>query len=238
MLVSLALAAVAGLLTTLSPCVLPLLPIVLVSASSAHRLGPVLLAAGLALSYVAVGLFVATIGFSLGLGNALRTVAAILMLGFGIVLLMPALQTRMALAAGPLGQWADNRFGGVQRTGLAGQFGVGVLLGVVWSPCVGPSLGSALLLASQSKNLPGAGLTMLVFGIGAALPLILLGLACRETMLRWRASLMQASHVLKIVLGLCLIAVAFAVLSGADRSIEAALVDASPQWLTDLTTRF
>ena len=239
MLLSLGLAGLAGLLTTLSPCVLPLLPIVLVSASGEHRLGPLVLACGLALSYVVIGLFVATIGFSLGLGgNTLRAVAAVFLLGFGVVLLVPALQARMALAAGPLGQWADTRFGGAPRTGLTGQFGLGVLLGAVWSPCVGPTLGSALLLASQSKNLFIAGLTMLLFAIGAAIPLILLGMLSRETMVRWRTGLMQTGHALKIVLGLSLVAIAIAVLAGLDRSAEAVLVDASPQWLTELTTRF
>jgi cytochrome c-type biogenesis protein len=239
MFISLGLAGLAGLLTTLSPCVLPLLPIVLVSASGEHRLGPLVLACGLALSYVSIGLFVATIGFSIGLGgNTLRAVAAIFLLGFGVVLLTPMLQARMALAAAPLGQWADARFGGSPRTGLMGQFGLGVLLGAVWSPCVGPTLGSALLLASQSKNLFIAGLTMLLFAIGAAVPLILLGMLSRETMMRWRTGLMQASHVLKVALGLSLVAISIAVLTGLDRSLETVLVDASPQWLTELTTRF
>jgi cytochrome c biogenesis protein CcdA len=216
-----------------------LLPIVLVSASGEHRLGPLVLACGLALSYVAIGLFVASIGFSIGLGgNTLRAVAAVFLLGFGVILLAPALQARMALATAPLGQWADTRFGGMPRTGLMGQFGLGILLGAVWSPCVGPTLGSALLLASQTKNLFVAGLTMLLFAIGSAIPLILLGMLSRETMVRWRAGLMQTGHVLKVALGLSLIAISAAVLTGLDRSIEAALVDASPQWLTDLTTRF
>ena len=66
-------------------------------------------------------------------------------------------------------------------SGLAGQFAVGLLLGAVWSPCVGPTLGAASLLASQGKDLPQVALTMVVFGIGAAVPLILLGLLSRAT---------------------------------------------------------
>jgi len=63
-------AVVAGVLSTLSPCVLPLLPVVLGTAVSQHRFGPVALAGGLAVSFVAIGLFVATIGFSIGLDLA------------------------------------------------------------------------------------------------------------------------------------------------------------------------
>ena len=71
------LAFLAGILSVLSPCVLPLLPLVLGAAASEHRLGPAALAAGLALSFVAIGLFVATVGFAVGLdGDVFRTVAA------------------------------------------------------------------------------------------------------------------------------------------------------------------
>ena len=168
---SVALAFLAGVLSTLSPCVLPLLPIVLGTAVSAHRAGPVALAAGLALSFVIVGLFVATIGFSIGLdAGVFRTVAAILLMAIGLVLLVPRFQARFALAAGPVSQWTEQRFGGFSGNGLGGQFGVGLLLGAVWSPCVGPTLGAASLLAAQGENLGSVAIAMLMFGLGAALP--------------------------------------------------------------------
>src|SRR5271168_1714810 len=103
---SLALAFLAGLLSVLSPCVLPLLPIVLGAAASEHRMGPAALAAGVALSFVTIGLFVATVGFAIGLdGEIFRTVAAILMIGVGAVLAIPPLQARLAMAGGPISNW-------------------------------------------------------------------------------------------------------------------------------------
>src|SRR5262245_9557011 len=79
---ALGLAFLAGILTVLSPCVLPLLPIILGAAASQHRLGPLALAGGLALSFTAIGLFVATIGFTAGLDTGFfRTVSAILLIG-------------------------------------------------------------------------------------------------------------------------------------------------------------
>ena len=100
MLATLGLALLAGVLSTLSPCVLPLLPIVLGAAASEHRLGPAALAAGLAISFTAIGLFVATIGFAAGLDTGFfRMVAAILLIGVGVVLLVPRLQEQFALAA-------------------------------------------------------------------------------------------------------------------------------------------
>jgi cytochrome c-type biogenesis protein len=103
---SLGLAFLAGLLSVLSPCVLPLLPIVLGAAASEHRMGPAALAAGVVLSFVAIGLFIATVGFAIGLdGDVFRTVGAILMIGVGVVLAMPSLQVRLATAGGPISNW-------------------------------------------------------------------------------------------------------------------------------------
>ena len=194
-----ALALLAGILSTLSPCVLPLLPIVLGTAVSQHRFGPVALAAGLALSFVTIGLFVATIGFSIGLdGGVFRLAAAIVLMLIGLVLVLPRLQAQVALAAGPVSNWAEQRFGGISGSGLSGQFAVGLLLGAVWAPCVGPTLGAASVLAAQGENLGRVALTMGVFGIGAALPLVLLGFLSREAMLRWRGRMMSAGQGSKI----------------------------------------
>src|SRR5512146_2480774 len=103
---ALALALLAGVLSTLSPCVLPLLPIVLGAALGEHRYGPVALAAGVALSFVAIGLFIATIGFAIGLDQDIfRNIAAALLIGIGVVLLLPRLQAQIAVAAGPFGNW-------------------------------------------------------------------------------------------------------------------------------------
>ena len=234
-----ALAFLAGVLSTLSPCVIPLLPIVLGSALSEHRAGPLALAAGLALSFVAIGLVVATVGFAVGLDTGVfRMVAGILLIIVGVVLLTPRLQAQFALAAGPVGNWTEQRFGGFSTAGLGGQFAVGLLLGAVWSPCVGPTLGAASVLASQGKDLSAVAVTMLAFGIGAAAPLVLLGLFSREAMLRWRQHLLAAGQRGKIAMGVVLAATGLLIVTGADKAIETALVEASPMWLNELTTKF
>jgi cytochrome c biogenesis protein CcdA len=233
------LALLAGVLSILSPCVLPILPIVLGTAASSHRHGPLALAAGLSVSFVAIGLFLATVGHAIGLdAERLRHVAAALVMVVGIVLLLPPLQAKLAVAAGPIGNWADSRFAGSRTAGVAGQFWVGVLLGAVWSPCVGPTLGAASLLAAQGTNLFQVALTMLAFGVGAALPLLALGWLSRETMMRWRGSLLSAGSGVKSALGAVLLVVGALILTGTDKAVEAALVEASPAWLTELTTRF
>lgn len=235
----LALAFAAGLLSILSPCVLPLVPIVLGAAIAAHPLGAVALAAGLAASFTVLGLLLALVGFGLGIDAGMfRVTAAAIMIVLGAILVVPSWQAQLATAGGPISSWTDRRVGGIASSGLAGQFAIGLLLGAVWSPCVGPTLGAASLLASQGHDLLRVTLTMAVFGIGAALPLILLGLLSRATLMRVRSRLMSAGKLGKGLLGIAFIMIGVAIVSGADKRIEAALVDASPQWLTELTTSF
>src|SRR3954447_19768103 len=126
-------ALIAGVLSILSPCVLPILPIVLGTAASHHRFGPLALASGLSISFVAIGLFLATVGFSIGLdAERLRYVAAALIMIIGTLLIFPPLQARLALAAGPVGNWAGGKLETSTGGGISGQFWVGVLLGAVW----------------------------------------------------------------------------------------------------------
>jgi cytochrome c-type biogenesis protein len=239
MLTTLALAALAGVLSSLSPCVLPILPIVLGAAAGEHRRGPLALAAGLAVSFVIIGMFIATIGFSVGLtGDVFRIAAAVLMVLIGVVLLVPQFSMRLAAAGGPAGNWVEQRFGGFSTAGLSGQFALGLLLGAVWSPCVGPTLGAASVLAAKGENLGQVALTMLVFGVGAGLPLALLGSLSREALMRWRNKMLSAGSRGKMIFGAVLLVAGTLVLSGLDKRIESYLVDISPEWLTTLTTRF
>jgi cytochrome c-type biogenesis protein len=233
------LALLAGLLSTLSPCVLPLVPIVVATALGEHRLGPVALAAGLALSFVVIGLLVATVGFAAGLDqDVFRSVAAVLLIVVGGVLLVPRLQLRLASAAGPIGNWAQAQAGGFSTRGLGGQFAVGLLLGAVWSPCVGPTLGAASVLAARAESLTYVALTMLAFGIGAALPLLAIGMMSREALMRWRNRLLAVGSGGKTLMGILLVAIGALIFTGLDKRVEAILVEASPAWLTEVTTRF
>ena len=224
---TLGLAFLAGVLSILSPCVLPLVPIVLGAAASEHHLGPVALAAGLAMSFVVIGLFVATIGFSAGLDqDVLRTLGAALLIALGVVLVVPTFQAQVAAAGGPIANWVEERFGGFATGGLSGQFALGLLLG------------AASLLAAQGKDLLAVALTMLLFGIGAAIPLIVLGLVSREAILHWRSKLMEAGKAGKLLLGSLLILLGVLIMTGFEKRLETLLVDVSPAWLTSLTTRF
>lgn len=239
MLATLSFAFVAGTLTVLSPCVLPVLPMVLGAAASQGRWGPVYLALGLTISFVTVGLFVALFGFAIGLDEGVfRKIAALLMIVVGVVLAMPALQSRLATAGGPISGWINDRFADNESTGNNGPFGLGLLMGAIWAPCVGPTLGAASVMAAQGENLVQVTLTMTLFGIGSALPLLLLGLASREVLMRWRGKMLSLGSGMKSLLGLLLLVSGILVLTGYDKQAEAYLVEKSPDWLTLLTTTF
>lgn len=229
----------AGALSTLSPCVLPLLPILIATAVTQHRFGPLALAAGLTLSFTVVGVFIATLGASIGLDQgALRQGAALLSVAFGLVLLVPALQTRFAAVTAGMGASGDGLLARISGAGWAGQFAVGLVLGIVWSPCVGPTLGAASTLASQGRDLGQITLLMLLFGLGAGTPLLVIGSLSRGALTRTRGRLLAFGQRGRWVLGAALLVVGLAILTGVDKRFEAWAVEHSPDWLTRLTTRF
>jgi cytochrome c biogenesis protein CcdA len=231
---------VAGLLTLINPCVLPVLPIVLASALQAHRLGPVALAAGMSAAFVALGLGVAVAGRSLGISEeTVAQAAALLMVGFGLVLLVPRLNSGFALATGGMAARADagfdeavqGRFGG----GLRGQVLGGALLGAVWSPCVGPTLGGAISLASQGQSLIWAGAIMVAFAAGVSTIILALGYGARAALARRKALLRRVAEVSKPVMGVVFILVGLMIFFQLHYVIEEWLLDVMPIWLQDLS---
>ena len=232
-----ALAFVAGALTILSPCVLPLVPIVIGSAGQRSKWGPLALALGLVASFTLVGFAVAVLGAASGFdGDIIRQVGAVVLLLAGLALLVPKAADLLTRLATPLATWANGRQSALERFGLAGQTAIGVLLGLVWSPCVGPTLGAATMLAAQGRNLGEVALTMAAFGFGIAAVLLVIATATRGFLLRWRGTLMRTGQSGKRVLGALLVLVAVLILTGGDRVFEALVASLSPDWLTDLTT--
>lgn len=230
---------VAGVLSTLSPCVLPLLPIVLGSAIAAHRFGALALTAGLMLSFTAVGIFVATLGASLGLDEAVfRSIAAVFLIATGATLMSSMLQARFAAAAAGVSNGGATLLSKIRLDGLPGQFAVGLVLGLVWSPCVGPTMGAAITLAAQGRDLARIALLMAIFGLGAGTPMVLLGALSRSAIARFRGKLMSAGSRGKFMFGAIMLLLGMFTLTGVDKNLEGLMLQLSPVWLIDLNTRF
>lgn len=233
------LSGAAGVLSTLSPCVLPLLPIILASATAEHPRAPWALAGGLALSYAVVGTAVAWAGASVGFdAGGVRVGGALLLVLLGAVLVSHRLQERFAQLTS---RWSGVGHGLMARftpRGLTGQALVGALLGVVWSPCVGPTLGSAIVLAGQGSHLGQVAGVMALFGLGAALPLLLLAQGSRAVVQRRRARLLQGGVWGKRLLGSLLLLSGVLILSGGDKALEVWALEHLPAGWTAWSTRF
>ena len=229
-------AYLAGLLTLINPCVLPLLPIVIATAFQSARHGPIALAGGLIISFTVVGVGVTAFGHLIGLDAMfVNRAAAVLMIGFGVVLLVPQSQALLATVAAPLADGANARIDRIKDAGLTGQLFIGALLGAVWSPCIGPTLGGAVGLAAAGDNLAQATFTMLVFGLGVSTILLALAYGSRAVVGGRRERLMSAMPWAKPVVGAMLLLVGLAIFFHIDRAIEAWLLDIMPVWLQDLS---
>jgi len=237
-LTTLALSFLAGALSTLSPCVLPLLPIVLLGALETHKWGPMALAGGLSCSFAIFGILISSIGFSLGLDPAaVRLGIAALMMVFGVALLAPALHVQLAAVTEPIaagGQALLDRFA---PSGITGQLLIGFLLGAVWLPCSGPTLGAAIGLAAQSATMGKAALAMNAFALGAAAPLLALAYGSRQAIRVRRSGLERLSRIAKPLMASMLILLGAFVLTGLDKTVESSLTRAMPEWLLNLTTQ-
>lgn len=231
-LVALALAFVAGLLTALSPCVLPLLPLVMGSAAR-NRYGPTALAAGFVTTFTVIGVLLASVGTALGLSDTIvRNISAALLVAAGGLMISHRLQDATGRWLSPLAS-ASAKLSARADQGLGAQFFIGALLGGVWSPCVGPTLGAALGLATRSETLAHAATIMAAFGLGSATFLLAAGYASRAVMGQ-RLRLLQAGESGRLVFGIVLLLVGASVASGVDKLIESAVLARLPQWWVEL----
>ncbi len=232
---ALMLAFTAGMLSTLNPCVLPMVPLALTGAMTDDRRAPLVLSGGLAAAFTLVGVGATALGASIGLGNGLvRQAAAALLLLSGLALAHAPSRALFARATSPLASAATRAAGRLAARGVAGQFSLGFLLGGIWSPCVGPTLGSAVAMAARGENLAGAALVMLVFGLGMASVFLTVAYLGRG----WTARLAAAGAGARVVFGWGLVVSAALVLTGGDKVLETWVTGVMPGWLLQLTTRF
>jgi cytochrome c-type biogenesis protein len=224
-----ALSFVAGLLTTLSPCVLPMLPIVVGSAASRSNWGPLAMGAGLATAFTAVGVGMSALGGVLEIDETiLRRIAALVLLAAGAAAFSPVLADAAGRAAGPLVRAASS-LAARAGDGVSGQFVIGAALGGIWSPCAGPTLGAALGLATRAGTRAQAALLMLTFSLGTVLPLVATAYASRR-MIGARARILTAGSAARSAFALALIAASVLVATSADRAVEAWLLARLPAW--------
>ena len=230
------LAYLAGLLTLINPCVLPVLPIVLASSLHRDRRAPAALAAGMSLSFVTLGLGVTALGPALGFDtDSVARMAALAMAGFGMVMLLPALSGRFSTATAGFAARADTQFDSASGAGLGGQVLSGALLGAVWSPCISPTLGAAIALASTGESLGRAGAIMAGFALGVSTLILALGYGAKSAIRRRQTLLRGLADRARPVMGVTFVAVGLALWFGLHHGVERWLIEALPAWLIDFS---
>ena len=226
----------AGLLTLINPCVLPVLPIVLVSALNAHRAGPLALAAGMSVSFVVFGVLVTAFGASVGLTqDRLAQIGAIMMMAFGLILVVPMFAQRFEMATAGVAAGADTRMNSLNAGSLRGQFAGGLLLGTVWSPCIGPTLGGAIALASQGESLGYVTLIMTAFAMGVSTLILGLGFGAQEAIRPRAKALRGLAERSKPIIGATFLAIGALLFFEVHHLIEGWLLNVMPIWLQDLS---
>ncbi|WP_334416336.1 MULTISPECIES: cytochrome c biogenesis CcdA family protein [unclassified Bradyrhizobium] len=205
-MLNLVLALLAGVVTVAAPCTLPMLPILLgASVGQTGKARPAMIALGFVMSFSMVALLLGAITRAFDFDpNHLRNAAAILLVGFGLLMIWPA----------PF-EWLSVRIGGftgatASRQGMLGGFVLGTTLGLVWTPCAGPVLGSILTVIATSKDTAWASLLLVVYAIGAGLPMLAIAYGGQAVTTRVRSVARIAPRLQQ---GFGVVVIAFALLS-------------------------
>lgn len=171
--IELPVALLAGVLTVASPCVLPLLPIMLGSSvERSGRLRPLFIVAGFVLAFAGLGIALSLLSRSVeSTHEAIRSTSIVLLALFGLMRIWPRpYDWLIARFGGPLRRVIA--FSGSTGSGNAGGFMLGMSLGAVWTPCAGPVLASILILAARAQALGQSSLLLLTYAAGAGIPML------------------------------------------------------------------
>ena len=168
-MLNLILALLAGVVTVAAPCTLPMLPVLLgASVGQTGKARPAMIALGFAMSFSMVALLLSAITRAFDFDpNLLRNGAAALLVGFGLLMIWPAPFEWLSTRIGSFGAGATS-----PRQGAIGGFVLGTTLGLIWTPCAGPVLGSILTVIATSQDTAWASLLLVVYALGAALPML------------------------------------------------------------------
>lgn len=188
----------AGMVSVLSPCTLPLLPAILAFSTKEGKHGPLAVIAGLAISFTAMGVIISAFGALLTRYIPyLHLIASITIVLFGVVMLFD-LQVLNRLSA------FTSKVHNSERQGLLGGILLGLSLGIIWIPCVGPLLGSVLVLVAIQGNLAYGATLLFIYSIGFAIPMLIIAYSANVSSMRLR-TIARYDFLVKKIAGFLLI---------------------------------
>jgi len=223
-------AILAGVVTIAGPCILPLLPIILgTSTVKSHPARPLAIVLGFVLSFSFFAVIFAVFGQILGIpADVFRLVATVVIAAFGVMLLFPKLQESIFAKLQPLLSKVTPK-ADLAGGGLWSGFLLGASLGLVWTPCAGPILGSILTLVASKQNLVQAGALLIGYAFGAGVPMLAIAYGGQAAVTNVRA-FSKYTSIIQRLFGVLIILVAIGIYTGVDRSFQAWLVLHAP-WL-------
>jgi cytochrome c-type biogenesis protein len=223
-------ALLAGAVTVAGPCILPLLPIILgTSTVRAHKARPLFIILGFVLSFTLFVILFATVGRLVGINAELfKHIAAVIIALFGLTMVFPTIQTRIFSQLEPIVHRIAPRTN-PGSTDLWSGFILGVSLGLVWSPCAGPVLGSILTLVATNQQTAQTASLLFAYALGAGIPMLLIAYGGQAATTNVRVIAKHAATIQR-VFGLLIFLVGVAMLFGAERTFQAWLIEKTP-WL-------
>lgn len=225
----------AGLFIAFSPCILPALPIIGATALQKNKFGPIITAAGLIFGFVLMGVVLKSIALLFSFSADLwRLFAAILLIILGLLALVSRYFMLLHYMIMPLLGVANDLSEKAHKRGLYGQFCIGMLLGVIWMPCVGPALGGVMVMIAHDPHYLSAIISLAVFGLGASIPLLLCSYGLHYGLRPFHA----ISEYVELVFGVILIIAGGMILFKLDLYLQALILSHLPQWWLNLITRF
>lgn len=232
MLILILFAFIGGIITVLSPCILPLLPIILSSTVAGGQKRPLGIVAGFILSFTFFTLFLSTIVRISGIpADSLRSVSILILIIFGLTLVVPKVQVEIEkLFAYLLRFTPDSQ----NKTGFGGGLTIGASLGLLWTPCVGPILASVISLAITGEVTGFAFLTTLAYCTGTAIPMFLI-IRGGQGALRRVPWLTKNSGKIQKAFGILMIITALAIYQNVDRRFQAWFLETFPNYGLGLT---
>lgn len=235
MIILIAFAFLAGVVTILSPCILPILPIILSSTIGGQNTGksrPMGVVIGFILSFTFFTLFLSTIVKLSGISpDALRFVSVIVIAGFGLSLLIPQFQVLIERIFSKLSGLIPTS---QNRQGFGGGLLIGLSVGLLWTPCVGPILASVISLAITGTVTFDAFLITLAYALGTAIPMFLVMLGGQNALRRVPWLLTHLGKIQK-VFGILMIVTAIGIYFNIDRRFQTYILNTFPQYGVGLT---
>ena len=239
MIVLIVFAFVSGVITILSPCILPVLPIVLTGSLGKGRARPLGVIAGFVLGFTFFTLALSAVVQALGIPpDTMRYVAVAIIALFGLVMLVPGLNRLFEAGAARvarLGQGSRSSGPGGSRRGFWSGIPVGLSLGLVWTPCVGPIMASVISLALSKRIDGGSVFITLAYSFGTAVPMFAIMWGGR-TLLAKVPALQRHAAAIQRGFGALMIVLALGIGFGFDRKIQAAILAAFPSYGSGLTS--